>query len=79
MQFGCGFAKPGAARNPTPAWMVHFRSVDVKPYALMNTCLLAVVAAAVLVRVAAAAVVAVAVVVVVVHAPFVFLLFVLNC
>ncbi|GFR64523.1 hypothetical protein ElyMa_005509800 [Elysia marginata] len=24
MQFGCGFAKPGAARNPTPASMVHF-------------------------------------------------------
>ncbi|GFR78207.1 hypothetical protein ElyMa_003989200 [Elysia marginata] len=26
MQFGCGFAKPGAARNPTPAWMVHLRA-----------------------------------------------------
>ncbi|GFR83704.1 hypothetical protein ElyMa_005981900 [Elysia marginata] len=23
MQFGCGFAKPGATCNPTPAWMVH--------------------------------------------------------
>ncbi|GFR75309.1 hypothetical protein ElyMa_005774500 [Elysia marginata] len=22
MQFGCGFAKPGTAHIPTPAWMV---------------------------------------------------------
>ncbi|GFS09169.1 hypothetical protein ElyMa_001292200 [Elysia marginata] len=25
MQFGCGFAKPGTAHIPTPAWMVHLR------------------------------------------------------
>ncbi|GFS03355.1 hypothetical protein ElyMa_006468600 [Elysia marginata] len=39
MQFGCGFARPGAACSPTPAWMVLLKEITYVASSVLYNCL----------------------------------------